>query len=162
VFCEREFPRLAGALTLYTGSVELGRELAQEASARACAHWDRLQRMDAPGAWVHRVGLNLARKEFTRRARQRELVARLARRTESEHVDELASALSLRAAVAGLPDRQRAALIARYYLDASVVDAALMLRCRPGTVKALTHQALAALRRELTVTDPSEVDSDAV
>jgi DNA-directed RNA polymerase specialized sigma24 family protein len=118
--------------------------------------------MDAPGAWVHRVGLNLARKEFTRRARQRDIVERLARSTESERVDELASVLSVRVAVAGLPDRQRAALIARYYLDASIGEAALMLRCRQGTVKALTHQALAALRRELTIDNPSEVDSDAV
>lgn len=38
-FCEREYPRLVGTLSLYCGDVLLAEELAQEALARACSRW---------------------------------------------------------------------------------------------------------------------------
>jgi RNA polymerase sigma factor (sigma-70 family) len=55
--------------------------------------------------------------------------------------------VAVRAAVSALPPRQRAAIVARYYLDLDVAASAELLGCQPGTVKALTHQAIASLRR---------------
>jgi len=63
--------------------------------------------------------------------------------------DDHADRLAVRAAVAGLPDRQRAALVLRYFADLSLADTAEAMGCAPGTVKALTHQALAGLRSRL-------------
>ncbi len=69
---------------------------------------------------------------------------------------DTATAVAVRAAVSALPPRQRAAILARYYLDLDVAASADLLGCQPGTVKALTHQAIASLRRAgLTV--PEEV-----
>jgi RNA polymerase sigma factor (sigma-70 family) len=48
--------------------------------------------------------------------------------------------------VARLPRRQRAALVLRYFADLPVADVADLMGCSQGTVKALTHQAIAALR----------------
>jgi DNA-directed RNA polymerase specialized sigma24 family protein len=55
-------------------------------------------------------------------------------------------AIAVRHAVGALPPRQRAAVVARYYAGLDVGGAAKALGCAPGTVKALTHQALTTLR----------------
>ena len=60
-------------------------------------------------------------------------------------------ALAVRAAVASLPRRQRAALVARYFADLSVSDTAVLLGCAPGTVKALTSQAISRLQASLVM-----------
>jgi DNA-directed RNA polymerase specialized sigma24 family protein len=65
-FCEAEWPRLVGSLSLYTGDADLAEELAQEAVARVCRHWRRVRTMDAPAAWLHRVARNLAHSHFRR------------------------------------------------------------------------------------------------
>ena len=45
-----------------------------------------------------------------------------------------------------LPDRQRAAIVLRFYEDLSEAEIARLLRCRPGTVKSLIHRGLARVR----------------
>lgn len=57
--------------------------------------------------------------------------------------------LAVREALAALPERQRAAVTLRHLGDLSIVDTAATLGCAPGTVKALTAQALAQLRTRL-------------
>src|SRR6478672_6037151 len=59
-FYAEQCDRVRGSLVLFTGSRDVGEELAQEAFVRACQHWEKVRTMDAPGAWVHRVGINLA------------------------------------------------------------------------------------------------------
>ena len=56
---------------------------------------------------------------------------------------------SLRAVLAGLPERQREALVLRFFEDLSVEQTARAMRCAKGTVKATVHQALRSLRRRL-------------
>jgi RNA polymerase sigma factor (sigma-70 family) len=48
-----------------------------------------------------------------------------------------------------LPDRQRAALVLRFYEDLSEQRIAEVLGCRPGTVKSLVSRGLQALRGEM-------------
>jgi RNA polymerase sigma factor (sigma-70 family) len=48
--------------------------------------------------------------------------------------------------LATLPDRQRAVVVLRYYLDLSDADIAAALGCRAGTVRSLAARAFAALR----------------
>jgi RNA polymerase sigma factor (sigma-70 family) len=47
-----------------------------------------------------------------------------------------------------LPDRQRIALVLRFYEDLPEREIADLLGCRPGTVKSLIHRGLARVRKE--------------
>ncbi len=147
-FCEREHPRLVGFLTVYTGDRDLAAELAQEALARACARWASVGEMDAPGAWVHTVAVNLARSSWRRRKYERRAQERVAARRAAPEPDA-ARTIALRAAVMALSERQRLAIVLRYFADLSVAETATIMQCREGTVRALTSQGVAALRTTL-------------
>jgi DNA-directed RNA polymerase specialized sigma24 family protein len=72
-------------------------------------------------------------------------------------VPDLAAALDVRAALAGLPPRQRATVVLRFYCDLNVDQAAQVLGCSTGTVKSQTAKGLDALRRVLGSADPAPV-----
>lgn len=55
----------------------------------------------------------------------------------------------LRLMLAHLPDRQREAIVLRFFEELSVEETAMAMNCAPGTVKATVHQALRALRQKL-------------
>src|ERR1700681_3936800 len=115
VFCRREWPRLVGALSLYTGDADLDEELAQETIARVCHHWGRVQRLDAPGAWAHRVAVNLAHSHFRNRRVAERFAAQVRVPDPGENLGDNTTAIALRTAVSRLPKRQQTALILRYY-----------------------------------------------
>jgi RNA polymerase sigma factor (sigma-70 family) len=56
---------------------------------------------------------------------------------------------ALRTVLHTLPDRQREAVILRFFEDLSVEQTAVAMKCAAGTVKATVHQALRALRTKL-------------
>ena len=62
---------------------------------------------------------------------------------------DLDAALDLRAALAALPPKQRAAVVLRYYCDLPVDQAAEILGCSSGTVKSQTSRGLRTLRVRL-------------
>jgi RNA polymerase sigma-70 factor (ECF subfamily) len=149
-FCREVWPRLAASLGFYCSDFGAGEELAQEALARAWARWDRVSRLESPEAWVYRVGLNLCRSRFRRSRAERRALDRV-------RVDDLtmppstAEALAVRDSVAALPERQRAAVVLRYFADLSVATTAEALDCAQGTVRSLTSQAIENLRHQFDV-----------
>lgn len=56
---------------------------------------------------------------------------------------------ALREVLRDLPDRQREALVLRFFEDLSVDETARAMGCAAGTVKATVHQALRSLRKRL-------------
>jgi RNA polymerase sigma-70 factor (sigma-E family) len=147
-FCRAEHARLVGALTLYTGDRQVSEELAQEALVRAFQHWERVSALACPRAWLHKVAFNLARSWFRRRQAEHRARARYdARPVEKRDTTDGADRLAVRAAVRRLPDRQRLALVLRYYADLPAHHVAAHMGCSEGTVRALTYQAINALRR---------------
>lgn len=141
------FPQLMGSLVLYTGDREVAMELAQETMARAFQHWSKVAGMEAPPAWLHRVGFNLANSLFRRKLIEtRAAAGRRAAEVVDDHDARTASSVMVREMVARLPKRQKTALVLRYYADMSVSDVAQVMGCAEGTVRALTSQALTSLR----------------
>lgn len=156
VFCERLRPRLVGALGLHTGDRGVAEELAQEALARAWARWPRVESMERPEAWTYRVAFNLARSHWRRRRAEGRANERTAARPADPPDPDPATVVAVREAVATLPDRQRRAVVCRFYLSLSVAETAEVLGCAEGTVKALTSKAVAALRTTIHLDDPEE------
>jgi RNA polymerase sigma-70 factor (ECF subfamily) len=149
-FCSVEYPRLVGGLALYTGDQYVAEELAQEALLRACQRWDQVRVMQSPGGWVWRVALNLANSHFRRRKVARRAGLRLLAAAPASHLDaDGADAVAVRRAVAALPERQKTALVLRYFLDLPVDEAAARMGASGDAVRSLTKRALAALGSEL-------------
>jgi RNA polymerase sigma factor (sigma-70 family) len=160
-FCRREHPRLVASLTAYTGDRDLAVELSQEALARVCLDWGRVGAMDAPGAWAHRVAVNLANSTLRRRKYERAALARASARAAggaAEPPPPLDAAV--RRALQALPARQREAVVLRYVLDLSVATTAERMGCAAGTVRALTAQAVARLRQDPALADLEEPADD--
>ncbi len=140
--------RLVGSLILYTGDLGLAEDLAQEALVRVWRDWGEVSVMASPEGWTFRTARNLA-LSFRRRRTMEERIARLLFEDESHSVEpDMASALAVRRAIAALPERQRATVVARFYLDLSVRETAELLDCEEGTVKAATSHAIASLREQ--------------
>jgi RNA polymerase sigma-70 factor (sigma-E family) len=152
----REHVRLVGLLALYTGDRAVGEDLAQEAFLRLHQQWPRVQDMASPHAWLSSVGINLARSWWRRRYAEQRAHRRLGPARADTPNPEPSDVVAVRSAVAALPPRQRAALVLRYYGGLSLAETAETLGCAEGTVKSLTHKAIAALRTTLDIHEPWE------
>ena len=74
--------------------------------------------------------------------------------------DRVADRDRVRRALDRLPDRQRAALILRYFHDLDDASAAQALGCRTGTLRSLVSRALATLRADVTLRADGTVIAD--
>jgi RNA polymerase sigma factor (sigma-70 family) len=154
-FCEEQIPRLVGVLTLYCGDRSVAEELAQEALARAMQSWDKIGHSEVRGGWIYRVAINLANSRFRRTMAERRANRKAAAATEDSMVEDTATGVAVREAVAQLPRRQRAAVTLRYYLDLPVAEVARAMECPESTVKTLTRRGLERLKKVL---DEDEVE----
>jgi RNA polymerase sigma-70 factor (sigma-E family) len=157
-FCRREHRRLVATLDLLCGSLPLAEDLAQETLARVCRDWHRVREMAAPGAYAHRVAVNLATSTFRRRAAERRAQARQrAEQLRAPEPFEPALAVAVRQALQVLRPEQRQVLVLRYFVGCSLTETAEVLGMPLGTVKTHGHRGLAALRGALAE-DPSTED----
>jgi len=143
----REYPRVAGTAYLLTRDKEEARDLAQETFSRAFSRWGSLSHHPSPEAWLQKVVTNLS---FSWHRRLRLRRSKPAPRAEDFMVDpvEPVDPQILRA-LGELSDGQRAVVVLRYYADLSVAQVAEILGKKPGTVKALSSQGVANMRRLL-------------
>lgn len=149
----KEWPRLVGLLTLLVGEPFTAEELAQEVLIRVCRDPDRILAMVAPGAWIHRVAVNLANSHFRRLSAGRRAHLRLTLERSPDRAPNPTDGVAVRQALQALPVRQRSAIVLRYYADLSIRDIAATLSCPEGTVKTLIHDAIEALCRGGLVQD---------
>jgi RNA polymerase sigma-70 factor (sigma-E family) len=139
------YPRLVAALSFYTGNRAIAEDVAQDALVRAWERRDELALLGDPRSWVFRVAMNRSRS-MHRRLRVELKHRRTMKATADLANEDIEDALVIRAALLKLPPRQRSAVVLRYYGDLSVDETAEVMDCAPGTVKALTSQAMASLR----------------
>ncbi|MFW6034014.1 MAG: RNA polymerase sigma factor [bacterium] len=148
---EREHRRLVNVLVVAAGDVDAGVEVADEAFARCLERWDGPRRPEDPSAWTYRVAINLLRRRWRRRRRERSMAVRL---NPPTMVDLPAPAVELWRAVARLPERARLAVVLRYVGGLTEREVAESMDVAPGTVAA----TLAKARRQLAarLEDPRE------
>jgi RNA polymerase sigma-70 factor (sigma-E family) len=139
---------LRSACLLTAGDPHLAEDLVQTALARMYVAWPRVQRSDSPDAYARRILVNAYIDEVRRpRWRREQPVAQPPDRPDLGWPGPQAvDGDSIRAALAELPARMRAAVVLRHWMDLSVEETAELLHCSPGTVKSQTAKAITRLR----------------
>jgi RNA polymerase sigma-70 factor, ECF subfamily len=150
-FFGRHYDDLARTLTIALGDRSLAEEATQEAFTRALKHWRRVGQFDQPTSWLYVVAMNHVRDGWRRARRQPRWDESLV--PGPDVGGRVTTAVSVREAIATLPDRQREAVVLRYLADLSLAEVAEAMGCAVGTVKATLHHALRDLRVELEEDD---------
>ncbi|MBI4182792.1 MAG: sigma-70 family RNA polymerase sigma factor [Proteobacteria bacterium] len=158
---EEAFCRLArrnarlgfGLARRLTGSTADAEDVVQEALLRVWTHAPRWRPTAAFRTWFYRVVVNLC---LDRRRRRAWVALEEADEPADPGPDAVAlierdeTGRAVAAAVAGLPDRQRAALLLTYYEGLSNAETAVALATSVSAVETLLVRAKRALRRRLS------------
>ncbi|HTX46766.1 MAG TPA: SigE family RNA polymerase sigma factor [Solirubrobacteraceae bacterium] len=129
-------------------------DLVQETLIKVAKRWPKVRRMAHPVAYARRVLVNLALDDKQRRARRRsELTAAQPTPCGHDPSSLIDTHDELIAALATLPERQRAVLVLRYFLDLPEAEVAAALQCSLGTVKSTASRGLARLEQTMRPTN---------
>lgn len=132
---------------LLTGDNHRAEDLVQEALAKAYLRWGRIRRVDDPEVYVRRLVLNGSRSWWRRKANREVPVDRAPDAAAPGDLSgESAARDELWRLVAGLPLKQRAVVVLRYYEDLDDATIAQVLECSQTTVRTHAMRALTNLR----------------
>lgn len=155
---ERHYPMTHATCTRFLRDSDRALDVTQEAVVTAMLSLDRLRHDDRFGAWLTGIALNLCRRLVSERvlfsldallgdgviAEPRDVG-----RTPDDAAVAADIARRVRAAIAGLPAGQRAAVESYYLSGLATAEAGAVLGVPAGTVKTRLHKARAALRSSL-------------
>jgi RNA polymerase sigma-70 factor (sigma-E family) len=151
-FVAERLDRLLGYATAITCDKHLAQDIVQDVLMRAQHKWDRIGAMDAPHLYVKRMVTNDYLSWRRRKAAREIAVERgeLARHAPSmaDPADAHAEREAMRARIAVLPRKQRAALVLRFYEDCTDAEIAQVLGCAESTVRSQLARALQTLRTQ--------------
>lgn len=150
------YSALAHRTAVMLGAGDEAEDVVQEAFVKAYRHLASF-RNDAPfRPWLLRIVANETHNLTRSRNRRSELTVRLGAQAPITAPDDPeGSAVAsdrrgrLLEAVRKLPDREREAVVCRYFLQLSEAETAQVLDCPVGSVKSRTHRGLARLREEV-------------
>jgi RNA polymerase sigma-70 factor (sigma-E family) len=131
---------------LLTGDHGHAEDLVQAALGRAYLKWSRVSRMDSPDAYVRRIIVNQHISRWRRTRGREALTDSLPDTPMPDPTASFAAADAVRDVVRGLPPRQRAAVVLRFYQDLPDAEIAALLGCSEATVRSQISRALAAIR----------------
>lgn len=140
-FYRAHWGRLAGAMRLMSGDAMTADEIAQDAFAKAWAHWPRVSQLERPEGWLYVTAFRLCRRRLKREAHPA-----AAEPAATEATVDVNDRVSLQRALAVLPLRQRQAVIARHVLGLNGPEAADLLGMRPDNFRQVLSKAMHALR----------------
>jgi RNA polymerase sigma-70 factor (sigma-E family) len=139
---------------LLVGDRASAEDIVQDAFLGLYRRWDRLPDTSTPLAYLRVSVINGCRTALRRRTRSR--LTPSAALTEAPAAESAEARVLLTeeqravaVALRRLPERQREALVLRYYLDLSEAEIATAMGISRGTVKSATSRALAAVGRIL-------------
>lgn len=129
-----EVPGLVAVATALTGDRADGEDLVQDTMVRAFIHWNRVSRLERPGAWCHRVLTNACRSWWRRRRTEARYLAHL-RRVEPSTGGPSPDVLAFWSAVRSLPTRPRQVVALHFAGDHTMAEIAAILDLPEGTVR---------------------------
>lgn len=146
-FAHSRADRLYRAAVLMSGNPADAQDLVQTTLATMFRVWPRVARAGDPDGYAYRVLVNTHRKWWRRASRQTAAAV-----SDGEPAPDIAGLVVDRSlvlqALAGLPPRQRAVLLLRYYADMTEGQTAAALGCSIGTIKSQTAKAMQRLRAD--------------
>jgi RNA polymerase sigma-70 factor (sigma-E family) len=156
-----EFTKAHYASLFRTATLLVGRssaeDLVQDTLTRLYPVWSRVEAAEQPLAYVRRSLTNRFLTTSSRKAGGELVVAEVPERWSSsggsDAVVDRGFAASL---VMGLSERQRAAIVLRYYHDLTDEEIAVHLGCRQVTVRSLISRGLAAMRASSRAADEAQ------
>jgi RNA polymerase sigma-70 factor (sigma-E family) len=130
-----------------TGDPEAARDLVQDAFVRIAGRFRHLRQPDAFDTYLRRTIVNLHASGLRRLRSERSSLAREAALTVPATIEDDHEARDeMWHAILGLPARQRAAIVLRFYEDLSEWQSAEVLGCSVGALNQLVVRAMANLR----------------
>jgi RNA polymerase sigma-70 factor (sigma-E family) len=149
-FVGERLDRLLRYATAVTCDRYLAQDIVQDVLLRAQRKWSRIGALDAPYLYVQRMVTNEYLSWRRRKASSDIASAPHTLEAHTPAVHDPAHAYAerdaMRARVATLPRKQRAAIVLRYYEDRTDAEIATVLRCSESTVRSQIARALASLR----------------
>ena len=144
-FVEQRTDALLTTAYLLTRDREAAQELVQEVLVSLYPRWRKVMDADSELAYVRRSVVN---RFLSQRRRNLELVTdRIPDRSDGgDGQDRMIDRDQLRRILATLPERQRAAVVLRFFYDYSDQQIADAMDCRIGTVRSLISRALSTMR----------------
>lgn len=146
-FVRAHTPTLFSTAFLLTGDRYLAEDLLQDTLARLYPKWATVTQADTPVAYVRRCIANRyvsSRRSPPSRAESAwELPDGWDGVDLSERVSTSRTVWQL---LGTLPEKQRAAIVLRYFEDLPEHDVAAALNCRPASVRSLVSRGITAMR----------------
>lgn len=154
------YSALAHRTAALLGAGDEAEDVVQEAFVKAHRHLAGFRRDSPFRPWLLRIVANETHNLTRSRGRRSELVLRLGAEAETAPgtaaADDPAGAAvatdrraRLLRAVRALPERERQAVVCRYFLQLTEAETGQVLGLPLGTVKSRTHRGLARLREEV-------------
>ncbi len=143
-------PALMRLAVMLTGNVPDAEDLLQDTVAKAHRHAERIAAMDAPAAYLRRVMVN-EHANTGRAKRRRPILVPLGQHDRpSDPATETGPDEETWRALSGLPARQRAVLVLRYYEGLTDREIADLFGTAESTVRSNASRGLEQLRAHLT------------
>ncbi|HEX8627851.1 MAG TPA: SigE family RNA polymerase sigma factor [Catenuloplanes sp.] len=156
-FADSRLTALLRYALMLTGDPHTAQDLVQETMVRVQLNWRRVARADSPERYVRRMLTN-QHIDWRRGSWLRRVLLRPepedALAVPVDHAQVGAERDQMWSWLAGLPRRQRAALVLRFYEDLPDAEIAEALGCTVGTVRGHISRGLATLRSQLVEACP--------
>ncbi|MEU4639744.1 SigE family RNA polymerase sigma factor [Micromonospora sp. NPDC023814] len=150
-FADSRLAALLRYAVMLTGDPHQAQDLVQDTMVRVQLNWRRVARADSPERYVRRMLTNQY-VDWRRTSWMRRVLLRAepddAVPVPADHAQHAVDRDQVWSWLSGLPRRQRATLVLRYYEDLPDAEIADILGCAVGTVRSSISRALATLRAE--------------
>ena len=137
----RERDPMLRLAVLLVGSRAVAEEIVQDAFVVTSERWSNVANH---GAYLRTCVVNGCRMTLRRRATEARINVYM-----PDVIDPPTELIELRDALARLSERQRIAIVLRYFLDLPDAEIAQVLGAREATVRSLVHRGLRILAKEL-------------